>query len=83
MTRSNFTAVDWEPVYDRSKTLNIIQAMNELTDGAKIIKRIDTGRTYRMVNERLYPTHGGDGCSGPAAVVLSMEFINARYVVVS
>lgn len=83
VTLVDIMAEDWEPVYDLSETLNTIEIMTALADGeAKIVKRLDNNLLYKMTNGKLYPTTGGDGCSGPSALSLTLEVIKARWVIV-
>lgn len=83
VTLVDIMAEDWEPVYDLFETFNTIEIMRELADGtAKIVKRLDNNLLYKMTGGQLYPTTGGDGCRGPSALSLTLEVINARWVIV-
>lgn len=83
VTLVDIMAEDWEPVYDLFETFNTIEIMRELADGtAKIVKRLDNNLLYKMTGGKLYPTTGGDGCRGPSALSLTLEVINARWVIV-
>ena len=77
-------ANDWEPVYDLGSTMSFQEVLEMLFSGeATIIKNTRTGATFKQRSAVLYPTHGGDGCRGPSATIITSELVTARWVKVS